>query len=339
MMRAPKPLRSILLLAVLLLAVSLVGACSDDDPTGEPDVADVSDDTASDTAVDTMTVDTADDTGEHLDTTEPDTADADDTVDDTADDIHIDDIADDTGADVAPECTSLCDCDQGYACVSGACELGTDAVLCCENAGCTEGKSCSSADGTPGLCGVATSPVFGDILFNEVLSDGAVTGDPNGDGDFPDASGDEFVELVNVSSASVNLDGFTLVESDLVVLPRHTFGASDTLAAGTSLVIFGGGTAPDDVQGAHFVVANAADPGISLGLHLDNSGDAVRLLDGDGLLVAIFAFGPGATLEAITDQSYTRNPDLTGDFVPHTDVTSAEGPFFSPGTRADGTHF
>jgi len=314
--------------ALLLGLLSFVAGC-DDDPKKTTPTDDVVDDTAADTVTDVTTTDT----------TVTDTEDT--NTPDTTGDTEEDSLADtpDVEPDVTPECTSACDCEQGDDCVSGLCELGAEAVLCCENAGCTDGKSCTSADGSAGLCGVATSPSFGAILFNEVLSDGAVSGDPNGDGDFPDPTGDEFVELVNVSSSSVNLDGFTLVESHLAVLPRHTFATGDALSAGEALAIFGGGTAPDNISGATYLVANAADPGVSMGLHLNNDGDVVRLLDGDGLLVAIFAYGPGAELPAVTDQSYTRNPDLTGAFVPHTNVTSVDGPFFSPGTRADGTNF
>lgn len=65
------------------------------------------------------------------------------------------------------------------------------------------------------------------------------------------------------------------------------------------------------------------------------------LFDADGLLVARFCYG-GADACAIApagDQSLTRAPDLTGEFVPHTEAAGAEGAAFSPGTRLDGTPF
>jgi hypothetical protein len=43
-------------------------------------------------------------------------------------------------------------------------------------------------------------------------------------------------------------------------------------------------------------------------------------------------------LEAASDESLTRSPELTGGFVLHTAVGAA-GSAFSPGTRADGTPF
>ncbi|MBN1770965.1 MAG: lamin tail domain-containing protein [Deltaproteobacteria bacterium] len=182
------------------------------------------------------------------------------------------------------------------------------------------------------------SPLFGRIVFNEVLIDGLAEGDPNGDGDV-DAVEDQFVELVNVDAAPVVLDGCTLVELDLAALPRHTF-AEFTLAAGNAVVVFGGGDAPEATATASFFSANAADPGIPFGLHLSAPADDLMLLDASGLLAARFCYGgtDGCPLAAAADESLTRSPERTGDFVPHTTV-GADGAAFSPGTRADGTPF
>ncbi|MCA9518771.1 MAG: hypothetical protein KC635_27740, partial [Myxococcales bacterium] len=94
-----------------------------------------------------------------------------------------------------------------------------------------------------------------------------------------------------------------------------------------------------DTGGASFVVANAADPGFSFGLALDNAGDALRLVDADGRLVALFSYGPGGELPAPSDESATRSPDGTGPFVGHTAADGAAGAIFSPGTRVDGASF
>ena len=37
------------------------------------------------------------------------------------------------------------------------------------------------------------------------------------------------------------------------------------------------------------------------------------------------------------DESYTRYPDVTGDFVQH--ASAVDGVLYSPGTRVDGTSF
>ena len=39
------------------------------------------------------------------------------------------------------------------------------------------------------------------------------------------------------------------------------------------------------------------------------------------------------------NQSITRSPDLTGGFVSHSGVTSANGALFSPGMKLDSTNF
>ena len=190
-----------------------------------------------------------------------------------------------------------------------------------------------------GAGGAPASPLYGKVIINEVLIDGLAEGDPNGDGD-ANAVDDQFVELVNVDSEPVALNGCTLVEVDLPALPRHTF-APTTVPAGHALVIFGGGDAPPATETAAFLSANAADPGIPFGLHLTTPADSLTLLDPDGLVVARFCYGGSddCSQPAVSDESLTRSPELTGDFVPHTDVTGPGGAAFSPGTRADGTPF
>ncbi len=192
--------------------------------------------------------------------------------------------------------------------------------------------------GDDGGADVPLSPLYGKVVFNEVLIDGLAEGDPNGDGDV-DAVEDQFVELVNLDTAPVVLDGCTLVELDLASLARHTF-ADFTLAPGHAVVVFGGGDAPEATTTASFFSANAADPGIPFGLHLSTPADDLMLLDASGLVAARFCYGGAGDcpLEAASDESLTRSPELTGEFVLHTTV-GADGAAFSPGTHADGTPF
>ncbi|MGB0589752.1 MAG: lamin tail domain-containing protein [Myxococcota bacterium] len=238
------------------------------------------------------------------------------------------------------ECSVPCDCaQQGADCIDGTCVLGTKPVFCCELDGCAEGEPCVTAGGADGLCGVATSSAFGVLIINEVLTDGAVDGDPNGDGDTPDAMGDEFVELVNAGEGDLDISGFQLFETDMPFVARHVFAEGTVVPAGAAMVVFGGGTAPDDLERAQFQVANASDPGIPLGLALNNDGDTLTVLDGDDLHVATFAYGPGAVLEAVTDESVARKPDVTGDWMGHTWAAGSPDALFSPGTKLDGTSF
>jgi len=187
------------------------------------------------------------------------------------------------------------------------------------------------------------SPLFGQILFNEVLIDGTAEGDPNGDGDTGHPFEDQFVELVNVGGAAIGLEGFTLIEEDFAEgRARHTFPAGVSLPAGQALVIFGGGDAPPATATATFLTANAQDPpGLSFGLHLSVPADAVWLLDAQGGVVDRFCYGGAAdcSLPAASDASLTRAPDLTGAFTPHAQAAGAGGAAFSPGTRLDGSPF
>lgn len=184
------------------------------------------------------------------------------------------------------------------------------------------------------------SPLYGMIVFNEVLTDGTTEGDPNGDGD-ADPVEDQFVEIVSLASSAIDLGGFTLVEEDLPDLPRHTFAAGFSLAANAAVVVFGGGDAPDASGSTTFFAANAADPGLPFGLHLSTPADSLWLLDLEGAVVARFCYGgdDDCALEPAADESLTRSPERTGDFVPHRDAAGSSGEAFSVGTRADGTAF
>jgi hypothetical protein len=192
--------------------------------------------------------------------------------------------------------------------------------------------------GDPGG-GDQSSPHIGKVIFNEVLTDGTTNEDANQDGTI-DAMEDEFVELVNVSGSAVDLTGWILAEKDWDIhLPRHTFAQGITLDPNMAAVIFGGGDPPDSTAFVFYYASNAQDPGIPYGLDLDDAGDRMVLLDADGLFVDEFVYGDQGGPTAASDESLTRDPDLTGDFTPHSQATNASGAIFSPGTRVDGTSF
>ena len=132
----------------------------------------------------------------------------------------------------------------------------------------------------------------------------------------------------------------TKFDLDFPDLPRHTFAAY-SFPAGHAVVVFGGGDAPDPTATCTFFSANAADPGLPFGLHLASPADAIFLLDGDQKVVAYFCYGGtvDCPLAAASDQSLTRSPDVTGDFVPHKSAAGSNGAAFSVGTRVDGSAF
>ena len=225
------------------------------------------------------------------------------------------------------------DCEQGESCTLGFCQ---DFVPECDGEiDCPEGETCLE-----GVClEEGMSPLVGKIAFNEVLADGNTDGDPNEDGT-KDPTEDEFVELVNVSNATVDLSGWMLVESDWEEwLPRYTFPEGTTLEPMGAVVLFGGGDAPESTDAIYYDASNAEDPGIPYGLDLDDSGDLVRLLDTELLMVAAFAYGDAGGNPGVSDESMTRDPDLTGTFIPHSFADGADGAIFSPGFRVDGTAF
>ncbi|MBW1811623.1 MAG: lamin tail domain-containing protein [Deltaproteobacteria bacterium] len=225
------------------------------------------------------------------------------------------------------------DCPSGQVCKLGFCQPFEPE--CSIDDDCPGDEVCRE-----GICLESNlSPDFGTFVFNEVLTDGNTDGDPNGDGS-RDGVEDEFVELVNVSNRTIDLSGWTLTETDWDVhLARHTFAAGVQADPLVAVVVFGGGEPPDSTDTVTYLAANAQDPGTQYGLDLDDAGDLVVLRDAAGLTVAVFAYGDEGGTPAVSDESATRDPDLTGDFTAHTQADGAQSAIFSPGTRVDGTAF
>ncbi|RMD95280.1 MAG: choice-of-anchor D domain-containing protein, partial [Calditrichaeota bacterium] len=165
------------------------------------------------------------------------------------------------------------------------------------------------------------------VVINEILADppSGPEGDANGDGT-RSSSEDEFVEILNVDSAAVDLSGWTVSDALKV---RHTFAAGVMLQPGESIIVFGGGTPTGFFGHAQVTTASTGS------LALNNSGDTVTLKDSVGNTVDEHAYGS----EGGQDQSLTRNPDGSGDFARHSTIASANGALFSPGTQIDGTPF
>ena len=171
-----------------------------------------------------------------------------------------------------------------------------------------------------------------DLVINELLADPAaddadtadvVEGDANGDG-VRDGSQDEFIEIFNTGSVSIDLENYTI--SDGYGL-RHTFSAGSILPANSFITIFGGGT-PTGISG----MVQVANEGTTPTLGLNNTGDTVTLKDADGVKRLVNAYGS----EGGDNQSIAREPDFTGDFVKHLSHTT-NPVAFSPGEKNDGT--
>ena len=219
---------------------------------------------------------------------------------------------------------------------------GTGQPLLAGTSDVTASWSDISSDATTVTVTVVAADV-GDLVINEFLSDGAVDGDPNGDGSL-DSVEDEFLEIANVADATVDLTGVTIIETDFPFLPRHTFADDTVLRAGEAIVVFGGGDASTlSEPHVQFVVAINDDPGILNGLSLRNTGDVVTIVADDGATdIAELGYGASSLdglVPAPSDESAVLDPDVWGtDWVLHTAATGSVATF-SPGSLADGSTF
>ncbi|HEX8493428.1 MAG TPA: Ig-like domain-containing protein [Pyrinomonadaceae bacterium] len=182
------------------------------------------------------------------------------------------------------------------------------------------------------------------FVINEVLADPPgsaetdLQGDANHDG-VRSASQDEFIEFVNASSVALNISGWTVrthSATDPTERIRHTFAGGSTLPAGAAQVVFGGGSfdPANPVFGCAQVVKASSGS-----LSLTNGGLTIIVRDASGNLIAQFTYGGETGLNGGNNQSLTRSPDITGEFVQHTTAAGANGKAFSPGVKVDGTPF
>lgn len=172
----------------------------------------------------------------------------------------------------------------------------------------------------------------GKLLINEVLydpSNSGLAGDANGDGVYSQAQ-DEFLEFVNLSASELDVSGYKIYDEENLAIssPNHTIPANTIIPAGGALVIFGGGTPTGSFGGAIVQTSTSGD------FNMNNAGDKVYVHDANDVEVLTFDITP---LSNNPNESYTRNPDLTGDFVQHN--AAQAGVLFSPGTKVDGSPF
>jgi uncharacterized repeat protein (TIGR01451 family) len=182
------------------------------------------------------------------------------------------------------------------------------------------------------------------VFINEVLSDppDGLPGDANHDG-ARDGTQDEFVELVNgTASDAISLGGWTVrtrATGGTTETTRFTFAAGTTLLAGEAIVVFGGGGANFNPNDGVFGCAQVVRATSTAGLSLTNGGLTILIRDGAGDLITQFAFGGSTGLDGDNNQSLTRSPDITGNFVQHTSAAGANGLRFSPGLKTNGAPF
>ncbi|PDH45073.1 MAG: hypothetical protein CNE34_02825 [Rhodothermaeota bacterium MED-G18] len=174
------------------------------------------------------------------------------------------------------------------------------------------------------------------FVYNELHIDPAndISGDANGDGT-RDPKEDEFIELVNTGSTAFDLSGYYMTDNtEPNLAPRHIFPTGTVVDSGQAIIIFGGGTptSPTNFGGAVVQTASENNDGVGLG----NDGKILYVKNSDGLTVLSQAYD---ATQGNANQSTTRSPDLTGDFISHSGVTAANGALFSPGMKLDSTIF
>jgi hypothetical protein len=202
-----------------------------------------------------------------------------------------------------------------------------------------------------------TSTATADLVLNEIMANPSNTADTNGDG-VVQAGQDEFVEIVNVSSDYLDLNGFMVHDattpgaSGIKPWFQLALAAGEKhrglLGPGRALVVFGGGQPSLDrlAPGGHAkVFAGEAKSNAQSRFNngLVGSPPAGSIVDTVRVL-----FNTPNGLESYMIENYcapvpmgaslVRSPETTGPFVDHTTV-GASGDRFSPGTRADRKPF
>lgn len=171
------------------------------------------------------------------------------------------------------------------------------------------------------------------IVINEVLydpSNSGLLGDANGDGVYVQDE-DEFVEFINTGSQPLDVSGWKVYDASALSsgTPRHVFPAGSVIPSGKALVLFGGGTPTGSFGGA---VVQTTTTGA---MNMNNAGDVLTVTDAQDSVMLSFDVTPYSDNP---NESYTRSPDITGEFVQHSTVGSGSL-LFSPGTRLDGSPF
>tara|TARA_S200000501_G_scaffold150880_1_gene142342 strand:- start:1028 stop:2197 length:1170 start_codon:yes stop_codon:yes gene_type:complete len=168
------------------------------------------------------------------------------------------------------------------------------------------------------------------IVINEVLydpSNSGLNGDANGDGQYVQDE-DEFIEFYNYGS-DLDISGWSVHDLEA---ERHVFPEGTVIPAGGVLVLFGGGTPTGTFGEAIVQTAN----GFENAINMNNNGDIVTVYDINEISILTFDVEP---LSNNPNESYSRNPDITGEFEQHAGISEANGALFSPGTRVDGSNF
>ncbi len=152
------------------------------------------------------------------------------------------------------------------------------------------------------LCALSSLAPAGaaQIRLNEILADPAT--DWDGDGEI-NSKLDEWVEIMNVGSSTVDLSNLRLTDESSGTEWRYVL--SGTLAPGEVVVIFG----------SEVVAWQKANGVPAFGLSLNNGGDTVYLYEEAGGQSSIADSRTYASAEVTDDRAPGRMPPGTGEWV------------------------
>ncbi|MCC6622143.1 MAG: lamin tail domain-containing protein [Deltaproteobacteria bacterium] len=209
----------------------------------------------------------------------------------------------------------------GLAFSPGKCSDGADFPNC--GSGPPPDGDVETVDGEI-VAACSTAPIAGDLVINEIMADPG-SNDANGDGT-PSNDDDEYIEIVNVGSATLLLDGVKIRDAGNAT---YTFPAATCVAPNQAVVVFSK------------YAGTGSFPGVitlgNLGFAINNSQETITIVDALNTTLATVSTGSlgGA------DQAIVRSVDLdpTAAFVNHSAAPNAGGRMMSPGFCQSGAAF
>ena len=147
------------------------------------------------------------------------------------------------------------------------------------------------------LTGVVAVPACAQVVINEIMPDPAVDWSPSDGNEEYHSVQDEWVEILNIGAAPVDITGWRL--RDAASDSSWRFEFSGTLAAGAYAVVYGN-------EAYDWEDANGYP---RYGLSLNNGGDTVSLVRPDGTVVDAVSY-EGSQVD--DDRSIGRIPDGVG---------------------------
>ena len=167
------------------------------------------------------------------------------------------------------------------------------------------------------------------IVINEIhTGPDSKRGDADGSGTIN--SGDEFLELVNITSSDLDISGWKIFKDTKL---KHTFPNGTIISASGALVLFSDNRfSPRGTFGAAVVQRMARGSSLSLA----EGEKTIVIQDSNGNEVLNVTYP-----DAGNAQSITLDPELNTDFnySNHATVSGSGRDLFSPGTRVNGRTF